>query len=96
MNVLVTGFILVLVASMLGDVMPSPFKKNSYPIQEDAHSLQEDARGQAFGRHHHSCLAQFIRCLINNRPFAFPGLYTVKIANHHGRVHGIPLKTPVQ
>ena len=65
------------VASMLGDVMPSPFQENSYPIQKDAHPLQEDTHAQAFGRRHNSCLAQFIRCLVNNHPFAFPGLYIV-------------------
>ena len=73
MKVLVTGFILVLVASMFGGVMPSPSQENSYPIQKDAHPLQEDAHAQAFGGHHGSCLAQFIRCRINN----LPGLYTV-------------------
>ena len=77
MKVFVTGFILVLAASMLGDVMPSPLQENSYPIQKDAHPLKEDAHAQSFGRHHDSCLAQFIRCLVNNRPFSILGLCTV-------------------
>ena len=58
MRMFATGFILlVLVASTLGDALPRS-------LQEDAHPLQGNANS---GRHHYSCLVQFINC-IRNRP----------------------------
>jgi hypothetical protein len=65
MKVLVAGVVLlVLVASALGDVRPSPFQENPHPIQKNAHPPKEDADVQ----YHSSCLVQFISCLINSRP----------------------------
>ena len=53
MKAFIAGFLLlVLMASALGKVLPSP-------VQENAHPTQENAYVQGM---HHSCLAQYISC----------------------------------